>query len=397
MIEQPSPSSNKWIYAFVIVFAILIINTGIFTVAYLNIQNDFSNIQREFSTLKSTLDNQGRQIQDLQQQIAIQEYINKTRFMPWPEIYNQTKHSVVLVETNINLGSGFVYDNEGHIVTNYHVVEESTTIQVTFLDGNASEATLIGEDPYSDLAVIRVNPDVTALHPVVLGNSSSLIVGEPVAAIGNPFGLSNTVTAGIVSALQRDLAAPGGYLIVDVIQIDAAINPGNSGGPLVNLKGQVVGMNTAIIAEEEERTFLGVGFAIPSDTINRELPDLWATGRYKHSWLGVAGTDINLAIANYLELEKPQGFLIYDVIPRSPADLAGLRGGTEYVEIGGPEIKIGGDVIVAIDNQTVRKLHDLAIYIERSKRPGDKVTLTIIRDGQDLKVDLTLGERPPPT
>ena len=390
MIEQPSSSSSKWAYAFAIIFAILIINTGIFTVAYLNIQN-------KFSVLKSTLDNQGRQIQSLQQQIAIQEYINKTRFMPWPEIYNQTKHSVVLIETNIGLGSGFVYDNEGHIVTNYHVVEGSATIQVTFLDGNASEATLIGEDLYSDLAVIKVSPDVTTLHPVVLGNSSFLIVGEPVAAIGNPFGLSSTVTAGIVSALQRDLTAPGGYLIVDVIQIDAAINPGNSGGPLVNLKGQVVAMNTAIIAEEEERTFLGVGFAIPSDTINRELADLVATGNYKHSWLGVAGIDVNLAIASYLDLEKPQGFLMYDVIPGSPADLAGLRGGTEFVEIGGQEIKIGGDVIVAIDNQTVRKLNDLAIYTERSKRPGDIVTLSIIRDGQDLNVDLTLGERPPPT
>jgi S1-C subfamily serine protease len=390
MIEQPSSSSSKWAYAFAIIFAILIINTGIFTVAYLN-------IQKEFSVLKSTLDSQGRQIQSLQQQIAIQEYINKTRFMPWPEIYNQTKHSVVLIETNIGLGSGFVYDNEGHIVTNYHVVEGSATIQVTFLDGNASEATLIGEDLYSDLAVIKVSPDVTTLHPVVLGNSSSLIVGEPVAAIGNPFGLSSTVTAGIVSALQRDLTAPGGYLIVDVIQIDAAINPGNSGGPLVNLKGQVVGMNTAIIAEEEERTFLGVGFAIPSDTINRELPDLVATGHYKHSWLGVKGINVNLAIASYLELEKPQGFLMYDVIPGSPADLAGLKGGTEFVEIGGQEIKIGGDVIVAIDNQTVRKLNDLAIYTERSKRPGDMVTLSIIRNGQDLNVDLTLGERPPPT
>jgi S1-C subfamily serine protease len=390
MIEQRSSSSSKWPYTFAIIFAILIINTGIFTVAYLN-------IQKEFSVLKSTLDSQGRQIQSLQQQIAIQEYINKTRFMPWPEIYNQTKHSVVLIETNIGLGSGFVYDNEGHIVTNYHVVEGSATIQVTFLDGNASEATLIGEDLYSDLAVIKVSPDVTTLHPVVLGNSSFLIVGEPVAAIGNPFGLSSTVTAGIVSALQRDLTAPGGYLIVDVIQIDAAINPGNSGGPLVNLKGQVVGMNTAIIAEEEERTFLGVGFAIPSDTINREVTDLVATGHYKHSWLGIAGIDVNLAIASYLDLEKPQGFLMYDVIPGSPADLAGLRGGTEFVEIGGQEIKIGGDVIVAIDNQTVRKLNDLAIYTERSKRPGDIVTLSIIRDGQDLNIDLTLGERPPPT
>jgi len=274
MMEQTSPSSKKWIYAFAISLTILVINTSIFTIAYFNIRNEFSNVQEEFSTLKTTLANQGQQLQDLQQQIAIQDYINQTGLMPWPEIYNQTKQSVVLVETNIGLGSGFAYDHEGHIVTNYHVVEDSATIQVTFLDGNITEATKVGEDPYSDLAVIKVSRDVTTLHPVVLGNSSALIVGEPVAAIGNPFGLSNTVTAGIVSALQRDLTAPGNYRIVDVIQIDAAINPGNSGGPLVNLSGQVVGINTAIIAEEEERTFLGVGFAIPSDTIIREIDDL---------------------------------------------------------------------------------------------------------------------------
>ena len=398
MSENLSLSSKKWMYAFAITLTILIINTSIFTIAYFNIQSEFSNIQKEFSTLKTTLANQEQQLQDLQQQIAIKDYINQTEgLMPWPEIYNQTKRSVVLVETNIGLGSGFVYDQEGHIVTNYHVIEDATTIQVTFLDGNITEATKVGEDPYSDIAIIKVNPDVTVLYPVVLGNSSNLIVGEPIAAIGNPFGLSDTITAGIVSALQRDLTAPGNYRIVDVIQIDAAINPGNSGGPLVNLLGQVVGINTAIIAEEEERTFLGVGFAIPSDTITREINDLIVTGHYEHPWLGVAGRDVNLAIAQYLGLEKPQGFLIYEVVPDSPADEAGLKGGTETVEIDGQEILIGGDVIVAIDDQTVRKLNDLAIYTERNKRPGDQVILTIIRNSQRQNIDLTLGERPPPT
>jgi S1-C subfamily serine protease len=381
MMEQTSPSSKKWIYAFAISLTILVINTSIFTIAYFNIRNEFSNVQEEFSTLKTTLANQGQQLQDLQQQIAIQDYINQTGLMPWPEIYNQTKQSVVLVETNIGLGSGFAYDHEGHIVTNYHVVEDSATIQVTFLDGNITEATKVGEDPYSDLAVIKVSRDVTTLHPVVLGNSSALIVGEPVAAIGNPFGLSNTVTAGIVSALQRDLTAPGNYRIVDVIQIDAAINPGNSGGPLVNLSGQVVGINTAIIAEEEERTFLGVGFAIPSDTIIREIDDLIETGTYKHPWVGIVGRDVDLATAQDIGLEKPLGFLIMDVNSSSPAEKAGLQ---------------SGDVIVSIDNQTVRKLNDLAIYTERNKRPGDNVTLTIIRDGHELNIDLTLGERPAP-
>ncbi|UCE43752.1 MAG: trypsin-like peptidase domain-containing protein [Candidatus Bathyarchaeota archaeon] len=396
MLEQPSTSSKKWAITLAITLTILTINTAIFTITYYNIRDEFSNIQQEFSTLKTTLANQTQQLKDLQQQIAIKDYINRTSLMPWPLIYNQTKDSVVLIQTDDGLGSGFIYDYEGHIITNYHVVENSATIQVTFLDGNIAEASKVGEDPYSDLAVIKVDSGVTTLHPVVLGNSSDLIVGEPVAAIGNPFGLSDTITSGIVSALERDLDAPGGYLIIDVIQIDAAINPGNSGGPLVNLLGQVIGMNTAIITEEEERTFLGVGFAIPSDTINRELPDLMATGRYEHSWLGVAGIDVNLAIAQYLELEKPQGFLLVEVLPGSPADIAGLKGGTEIVLLGGQQILIGGDVIVEIDGQTVRKLNDLAIYTERNKRPGDDITLTIIRSGEEQNVDLTLGERPWP-
>jgi len=216
-----------------------------------------------------------------------------------------------------------------------------------------------------------------------------------VAAIGNPFGLSDTITTGVVSALGRELHASGGYLIVDIIQVDAAINPGNSGGPLVNLKGQVVGVNTAIISGSG--TFAGVGFAIPSDTVKRELPDLIATGGYVHPWVGVSGIDVNLAIAQYIGLEKPQGFLVIDVNSSSPAAAAGLRGGNTSVVIGGQEIRVDGDVIVGIDGQSVRKLNDLVVYTERNKRSGDQVTLTIIRDGQQLDVELTLGERPPPS
>jgi S1-C subfamily serine protease len=389
MTEQPSfPSSKKWMYAFTIVLVILIINTGIFAIAYWNLQN-------RLSTIQTSLTNQERQLQDLQQQFDILNYINQTGLMPWPEIYNQIKHSIVLIQTETGLGSGFVYDHEGHIVTNYHVIENAITIQVTFLDGNITDAGKVGEDPYSDLAVIEVDPDVTMLHPVVLGNSSALTVGEPVAAIGNPFGLSDTITSGIVSALGRELEAPGGYIIVDVIQVDAAINPGNSGGPLVNLKGQVVGVNTAIITTTG--TFAGVGFAIPSDTVKRELPDLIATGHYAHPWVGIAGIDVNFAIAQYIGLEKPQGVLIVNVTSGSPADQAGLRGGTELVVIDGQQILIGGDVIVGIDDQPVRKLNDLAVYMERNNRPGDHVTLTIIRNGLQRLIDLTLGERPSPT
>lgn len=385
MAEQPSsPSSNKWMYAFIIIFAILIFNTGIFIIAY-------SNIQNQLSTLQNSLADQGRQLQDLHQQFDILDYVNQTGLMPWPEIYDQIKHSIVLIETELGLGSGFVYDLEGHVITNYHVIEDVTTIQVTFLDGNITDADIVGEDSYSDLAVVKVNPEVTTLHPVVLGNSSALIVGEPVAAIGNPFGLSDTITAGIVSALERELEAPGGYLIIDIIQVDAAINPGNSGGPLVNLKGQVVGVNTAIISGSG--TFAGVGFVIPSDTVERELPDLIAMGTYVHPWIGISGIDVNLAIAQHIGLEKPQGFLIFDVVPGSPADQAGLQGGTESVTIGGQTIQVGGDVIVGIDDLPARKLNDVVVYVERNKRPGDPVTLTIIRDGVEQLINLTLGAR----
>jgi len=318
--QTSSSSSSKWTYAFIFILAILIFNTGFFIIAYSNIQNQLSNLQ-------SNLAEQERQLQNLEQQFDILDYVNQTSLMPWPEIYEQIKHSIVLIQTEIGLGSGFVYDHEGHVITNYHVIEDATTIQVTFLDGNTTGASRVGEDPYSDLAVIKVNPEVTTLYPVVIGNSSALTVGEPVAAIGNPFGLSDTITAGIVSALGRELEAPGGYLIIDIIQVDAAINPGNSGGPLVNFMGQVVGVNTAIISGSG--TFAGVGFVIPSDTVKRELPDLIASGTYIHPWVGISGTDVNLAIAQYIGLEKPQGFLIFNVIPGSPADEAGLRGGTE--------------------------------------------------------------------
>ena len=370
MTEKPTSSvSNKWTYAFVATLVVLIINTGVFAIAYLNTQH-------QLSTIRTSLTNQEQQLRDLQNQFDILNYINQTGLMPWPEIYNQIKHSVVLIQTEIGLGSGFIYDNEGRIITNYHVIEDASTIQVTFLDGNITGASRVGGDPYSDLAVIEVNPQVTTLYPVMLGNSSNLTVGEPVAAIGNPFGLSDTITSGIVSALERTLDAPGGYVIADIIQVDAAINPGNSGGPLVNLKGQVVGINTAIITATG--TFAGVGFAIPSDTITREINDLIDFGTYKHPWVGIGGKDVDLAIAQDLGLENPLGFLITNVNSSSPAEEAGLQ---------------SGDVIVGIDGQLVRKLADLVVYVERNKRPEDWINLTIIRNGDEESIPLQLGER----
>lgn len=387
MIEpKESSTSNSLLKISVIILLILLVTTSLLAVAYVN-------IQQKLGAIETSLADQELQLKNLKNQIDIFVVINETGLLPWPQIYNQMKHSVVLVETESGLGSGFVYDQFGRIITNYHVVEDATSIQVTFLDGNITDATIIGEDPYSDLAVIGVTP-ITNLQPVVMGDSSKLVVGEPVAAMGNPFGLSDTMTAGIVSALDRTLEAPDRYTIIDVIQIDAAINPGNSGGPLVNLAGQVIGINTAITSESGD--FSGVGFAIASDSITREIDDLILFGDYKHPWIGISGLDVDIAIAQYIGLEKAQGVLLWDVIQGSPADIAGLQGGETTINLGGRDILIGGDVVIGIDDQTIRKINDLIVYVERNKSPGDNIDITVIRDSQEITTELTLGKRPPP-
>jgi S1-C subfamily serine protease len=389
MHEEPSSSSSsKWAYAFAALLIILVVSTAFFASAFLNLQAQLENME-------TALAEQGSEIQDLQNRIEILDAVNQTGLVPWSTIYNQLKGSVVLIETNLGLGSGFVYNAKGHIVTNHHVIENATTIQVTFLDGNITSADVVGMDIYSDLAVIKVDPEVTTLHPVVLGSSSDLTVGEPVAAMGNPFGLSDTLTAGIVSSVERTLEAAGNYVIIDIIQIDAAVNPGNSGGPLVNLKGQVVGVNTAI--ESETGTFSGIGFAIPSDTVKREIGDLIEAGDYKHPWLGVSALDVDIAIADAMGLEKPQGVLVVEVTAGSPADMAGLRGADQNVTLDGQVTPIGGDVIIGIDGYATRRMADLVVYMERNTSPGDSAVFEIIRDGEQRSVEVTLGERPPPS
>jgi S1-C subfamily serine protease len=391
LIPEEAPnsprSSGKLVYALVALFIILLINTVVFGVAFLN-------LQKQLETMDTSLTEQSIEIKDLQNQLEIFNVVNQTGIIPWPTIYNQLKDSVVLIETNLGLGSGFVYDTSGHIITNQHVIDGADTIQVTFLDGNITSANLIGMDIYSDLAVVKVDPQVTRLYPVVLGNSSELSVGEPVAAMGNPFGLSDTLTVGVVSSLERTLTAVGNYVIIDIIQLDAAVNPGNSGGPLVNLLGQVVGVNTAI--QSETGTFTGIGFAVPSDTIKREIDSLIEIGDYKHPWLGISALGVNLAIADALGLEKPQGILVTEVISGSPVDLAGLRGGDENnidPQLGVP---LGGDVITKVNDRPVITMDDLIVYMERNTIPGDSVVLGIIRDGQELDITVTLGERPLP-
>jgi len=385
--ESSFQKSSKLEYAFAAVLILLVVNTGVFIIA-------FSNSQNQLETLETSISEQNNKIQDLQNQLEIFDVIDQTGLMPWSAIYNQLNDSVVLIQTDLGLGSGFVYDMKGHIVTNYHVIQGANTIQVTFLDGNITSATLVGMDIYSDLAVIKVNPEVTALRPVVLGSSSELTVGEPVAAMGNLFGLSGTITAGIVSSLERTMDATGGYAIIDIIQIDAAINPGNSGGPLVNIKGQVVGMNTAI--ESETGVFLGIGFAVPSDTIQREIDELIETADYMHPWLGITALEVDIAIADAIGLEKAQGILVIEVTSGSPAEQAGLIGGDETRVVDRREVTVGGDVITEVDGVPVRVTADIIVYMEQNTSPGDNMELGIIRDGQELSLTVTVGERPLP-
>lgn len=300
------------------------------------------------------------------------------------------------------LGSGFVYDDlNGYIITNNHVVAHGDSLAVTFSDGTIYNAKLVGSDPYTDLAVLSVEgAPKNKFVPLKFSDSTELKVGEQVVAIGNPFGLSGSMTTGIVSGLGRllpaDLSGPGQgstYSIPDVIQTDAPINPGNSGGPLLNMRGEVIGINTAIYSTTGE--FTGVGFAVPSKTMTKVIPTLVESGSFKHPWLGVTGTDMTPGIAKVLGLKEPRGFLVIGVNPDSPAFKAGIKGGeAKPVNVDGREIPLGGDVITEIDGKTVRKIEDILVYLQREKSAGDIVRLTVLRDGKVLDIDAQLGTRP---
>ena len=340
------------------------------------------------------------------------------------KLYDKVDHSVVQVTQNSDsnipsmsrLGSGFVYDKEGHIVTNYHVVAGDNInkgFDITFTDGSAYKAVIEGVDPYAEIAVLKIplenNTQVREkLMPLKIGNFSEVSVGQRVAAIGNPFGLSASITEGIVSGLGRTLPAlpseigpmplvedTPAFSIPNIIQTDAAINPGNSGGPLLNMRGEVIGINTAIFSSTG--VYSGVGFAIPSYLIQKVVPSLITTGEYQHAYLGVSGTDIDADIAEIMNLQNTTGFLVIQVTSGSPAEKAGIRGGDILTEINGREVELGGDVIIAIDDKPIRKIYDLLSYLDREKKVGENVTLSIVRNGQIHKSDLTLVARPPST
>lgn len=331
---------------------------------------------------------------------AIGESSLYTKNLSLIEIFEKSEPGVVRVnvqkegsvEGRGGIGSGFVFDKKGHIITNAHVVNDARKVVVTFLDGRSYNADIIGVDKFTDIAVIKVNADLALLHPLSLGDSSNLKVGEPIAAIGNPFGLSGSMTSGIVSQLGRLLPSGSGYSIPDVIQTDAAINPGNSGGPLLNMRGEIVGINTAIQSTTGE--FTGVGFAIPSQTIAKIVPTLIEKGEYRHPWIGISGRDIDPDMAKVLELDHAVGFLVVTVVEDSPAAKAGLIGSEKTVEVEGISYPIGGDIILSVDGIDVRKIDDILIHLQRAKSVGDEMVLEILRDGRTTNVTVTLQERP---
>jgi serine protease Do len=297
------------------------------------------------------------------------------------------------------LGSGFVWDNQGHIVTNNHVVEGAQKIEVTFADGTVLEAKLVGTDPDSDLAVIQVDRPANELVPLTLANSHDVKVGQLAIAIGNPYGLEGTMTAGIISAMGRTMPvemgmnSAGSYSIPDIIQTDAPINPGNSGGVLVNDQGQVVGVTFAI--ESASGANSGIGFVIPSAIVNRVIPSLINTGKFEHPYLGISGGTLVPALAEAMNLKSNQhGVMVSEVVPNGPADKAGVHGSDRQVTIEGSDTKVGGDVITAINDQPIKSMDELISYLSSDTQIGQTVTLTVLRGGKQMNLSVTLEARP---
>lgn len=319
-------------------------------------------------------------------------------------LYEQVIPGVVSIRAGTSQGSGFVLDNEGHIITNQHVVDGQSTVEIAFSTGYKAHATVVGTDGDADIAVIKVDAPVEELHPLALGDSDSLQVGQPVVAIGNPFGLDGTMTLGIISGLgrtQQAHAAPSGggfFSNADIIQTDAAINPGNSGGPLFNLNGEVVGVNQSIRTDNFNEVTgnavnSGVGFSISINLVKRISPVLIRDGRYSYPYLGItSSSNLSLDAIEALELASYTGAYVLEVAPDGPADLAGIKAGDTPSRIQG--LNAGGDLIIAFDGKPVNTFDELLSYLITSKSPGDTVVLTVIRDDQHVDITVTLGNRP---
>jgi S1-C subfamily serine protease len=341
--------------------------------------------------------------------LVAQEEVNQQQLQPLSiyDIFNKVEDSVVQITTSVPpstipnpdrqqenrtaLGSGFVYDNNGHIVTNNHVVADARIVDITFTDGNRYTANVTGRDVYSDLAVLKIVENFTQAElasPLTLGNSSELKVGDQVVAIGNPFGLEGSITTGIVSQTGRLLPLEEtGFSVPNAIQTDALINPGNSGGPLLNMKAEIIGVNTAGI-------FPGnIGFAVPSNAVKRIVPILIETGNYTHPWLGMTGGPVTSDVAQREGLERNfKGVIVDTIVKNSPADKAGINGSitNQYGE------RLGGDIITAVDGNPVVRMEDLISYLETEKSVNQNMTLTVYKDGKTMDKQITIGQRPSP-
>jgi S1-C subfamily serine protease len=369
-----------------------------------DLENQLSTLQEQISNLQPT---QNATYQNVTQNITyvLGENVSLS------QLYEQLKESVVVIRgiivqydffgrpyyTQVQ-GSGFVCNFTGQmvIITNYHVVNDAINITVTFVNGNGYAATALGSDPYADLAVLSTDAPQSVYTPLKIASSSTLKVGDPVIAVGNPYGLAGSMSTGIVGALGRTITeeTTGGYAIANVIQTTAPLNPGNSGGPLLNYQGQVVGITTAIVSDSQ-----GIGFAIPSNTILREIESLVKEGSYnQHPWLGATGIDMTYEIATVMDTNITYGWLIVQVVSGGPADEAGLRDGTQQVPIAGEWVTIGGDIMISLNNDTrITNLDALSTYLEEYTLPGQTIDVAIVRNNQTMTITVELGTRPPPS
>jgi S1-C subfamily serine protease len=360
------------------------------------LQNQISSLQQQVTGLQSLLNSAGSNIS-----------ITYDSNSSLAQIYAQVKDAVVVVQgytvqydffgrafySGVQ-GSGFVYNYNGKmiVITNNHVIEGTVNDTVTFANGDAYTATVLGADPYADLAALQTSAPETEYKPLEIASSSSLNVGDPLIAVGGPYGLAGSMTTGIVSALGRTISSDTStsYPIANVIQTSTPINPGNSGGPLLNYEGQVVGITTAIVSNSQN-----LGFAIPSSTILREIGSLVTGGSYnQHPWIGASGTDMTLDIANALNVNATYGWLVSGVTSNGPADKAGIKGGTKQISVAGNQVTVGGDIIIAFDGTRIRNTDDLSTYLEENTLPGNTINVTLIRNGQMMTLSLKLEARP---
>jgi S1-C subfamily serine protease len=406
--EKPKKSRTTTVLVVIVVIVCLVAG-GLFGYisCYSVTSEDIDKLQNQVTSLQQQLSNiQTAQSINYQNVSVISE-----ENVSVSQLYAQVEDSVVVIRDMMLSqsdffgrayysqvqGSGFVYNFEGQnvIVTNYHVINGAVNITVTFSNGNAYSATVLGSDPYAELAVLSVDAPEEEFVPLEIASSSSLNVGDPVIVVGTPYGLAGSMSTGYVSALGRTLSAEttGGYVIANVIQTTAALNPGNSGGPVLNYQGQVVGIATAIVEDSE-----GLGFAIPSNTILREIGDLINTGSYdNHPWLGASGVDMNYEIAEVMDTDVTYGWLVAQVTSGGPADNAGLQGGTKQIEVVDEPVVVGGDIVIAINGTRITGIDSLSAYFEEYTLPGQTVNLTVVRDNETIIVPLELGSRPTTT